>query len=95
MEVKAINQKMKIKVSNTPINDGIVSCKKVKIRERLLNKLFGPVRKVTIIVPGDSVKEISIIKKPDKKEGKIKLKKIKKLSNNNQGIRDTWTRCAQ
>lgn len=73
MEVKAINQKMKIKVSNTPINDGIVSCKKVKIRERLLSKLFGPVLKVTIIVPGDSVKEISIIEKPDKKGEKDKF----------------------
>lgn len=50
---------LKISVSKTP-KDGVVSCKKVKVREKLMTKLFGPIRTITVLVPGDSVKAIEI-----------------------------------
>ena len=52
---------LKINVSKTPTPDGIVYCKTVKIRERLLRLFFGDCRKVTILVPDDSVSKLSII----------------------------------
>lgn len=51
---------LKISVSKEPKADGIVSCKTVSIRERILRKLFGQSQKVTILVPGDSVERITI-----------------------------------
>jgi hypothetical protein len=41
--------------------DGLVSCRRVAVRERLLRFLLGDKRKLTVIVPGDSVKTLSII----------------------------------
>lgn len=52
---------LKINVSKNPTPDSIVYCKNVKIRERLLRLLLGDCRKVTILVPGDSVSKLSII----------------------------------
>ena len=54
-----MKHKLKISVSKTP-KEGVVSCKKVKVREKLMTKLFGPIRTITILVPGDTVKGISI-----------------------------------
>lgn len=52
---------LQISVSNKPEKDGIVSCRTVSLKERLLKKLFGTTRRVTIIVPGDSVEGITIL----------------------------------
>lgn len=54
---------LKISVSKEPEQDGLVSCKTVSLKERLFTKLFGEKRKVVIIVPGDSIQEISICEK--------------------------------
>lgn len=54
-----MKHKLKISVSKTP-KEGVASCKKVKVREKLMTKLFGPIRTITILVPGDTVKGISI-----------------------------------
>ena len=51
---------LKIRVSKEPATDGIVTCKSVTIRERLLRFLFGDKRRVTVLIPGDSVGEIAI-----------------------------------
>ncbi|MBQ7293111.1 MAG: hypothetical protein IJW79_05160 [Clostridia bacterium] len=51
---------LKINVSKTPQKDGMVSCKTVSVKERLLKKLFGETRKVMVIVPGDMVDSITI-----------------------------------
>ena len=51
---------LKINVSKTPQKDGMVSCKTVSVKERLLKKLFGETRKVMVIVPGDMVDNITI-----------------------------------
>ena len=52
---------LKIGVSKEPPNSGIVSCRKVDLRERLLRLMLGKKRRLTILVPGDSVKTLSII----------------------------------
>jgi len=38
----------------------ILSCKKVNLREKFMRFLFGDLKEVTILVPGDSVQEVSI-----------------------------------
>lgn len=55
-----MSHKLKISVSKE-MKDGIVSTKKISIREKILRKLFGPLKKLTILVPGDSVDEVTII----------------------------------
>jgi len=52
---------LKIGVSKNPPDNGIVSCRKVCFRERVLRFLLGEKRRLTIIVPGDSVKSLSIV----------------------------------
>ena len=52
-------ERLKIKVSKTPEPNGVVAVKKTRIRNRLLNKLFGTTNK-TILVLGDSVVGVSI-----------------------------------
>ncbi len=51
---------LSISVSKQPNNGGIVSCRHVSVRERLLRFLLGTPTKLTIVVPGDSVESLSI-----------------------------------
>lgn len=51
---------LKISVSDKPQNGGVVACRKISIRKRILDKLLGPVEKVTLIVPSKMVDSISI-----------------------------------
>lgn len=51
---------LKISVSKKPRYDGIVSCRNVSVRERILRFLLGSPTKLTILVPGDSVETLSI-----------------------------------
>lgn len=51
---------LKISVSKTPQSEGIVSCRSVSIREKILNALLGNKKKVTVLIPGDSINEVSI-----------------------------------
>ena len=52
---------MKINVANESPKEGIVACKKKKVRRGLLRKLLGTdADKVTISIPGDSVKDVTI-----------------------------------
>lgn len=55
---------LKISVSKKPIEDGVVRCKRVALRERLLRYLFGEKRRVMVIVPGDTVESVSITELP-------------------------------
>lgn len=48
-----------------PDSGGIVRCRKVALRERVLKCLLGEVCRVTIIVPGDSVKALSLQEVPE------------------------------
>ena len=51
---------LKISLAQRPDTGGIVRCKTVSLRERVLRRLFGDTRRITIIVPGDSVQALSL-----------------------------------
>ena len=51
---------LRISVAKEPQNGGIVGCRHVTLRERLLRLLLGDQRRLTVIVPGDSVRALSI-----------------------------------
>ena len=55
-----MKQNLKISVSKEPKADGILSCRTVSVRERILRFFLGGKQKITILVPGDSVEEVSI-----------------------------------
>lgn len=55
-----MKHKLKISVSKKPQTGGIVTCRNLSVRERLLCLLFGDKRRVTVLIPGDSVGEIAI-----------------------------------
>ena len=55
-----MKHKLKISVSREPQTEGIISCRNVSIRERILRFLFGDKRRVTVLIPGDNVREITI-----------------------------------
>ncbi len=56
---------LKISIGRGADSGGIVRCKTVSLRERLLRRLFGDMRRVTIIVPGDSVEALSVQEVPE------------------------------
>lgn len=49
-----------ISVSKKLKPSGIVACRTVTIREKLMKLFLGDLQKVTILVPGDSVNEVAI-----------------------------------
>ena len=55
-----MKHKVKVSVSKDPQNSGILTCRNFTARERLLRFLFGDKRRVTVLIPGDSVGEIAI-----------------------------------
>lgn len=55
-----MRHKLKIKVSKERSNGGVLACRQVTVRERLLRFLLGSPVKLTVLVPGDSVDEVAI-----------------------------------
>lgn len=51
---------LKISVSKSPQTRGVAACRNVNVRERFLRFLFGKKQKLTILIPGDSIDEVSI-----------------------------------
>ena len=51
---------LKISVSKGSAQGGIVSCRSISVRERFLRFLLGDKQRLTVIVPGDSVRELAI-----------------------------------
>lgn len=51
---------LRISVSREAAEGGIVNCHNISMRERLMCFLLGDKRRLTIIVPGDSVRELAI-----------------------------------
>lgn len=49
-----------IRVSKKPQRDGIVQCRSLSIREKLLTRLLGRRQKVIILIPGNTVSTVSI-----------------------------------
>lgn len=56
---------LNISVSKKPLEGGIVQCRSVSLREKLLTRLFGRKEKVMILVPGNSVETVSITEVPE------------------------------
>lgn len=56
-----MKHKVKISVANESPKGGIVMCKKKTMKRGLFKRLFGiNPDKVTIIIPGDSVQDVTI-----------------------------------
>ena len=51
---------LKISVSKKPQTGGIVTDRIFSVRERILRFLLGGKQRVTIVIPGDSIEELSI-----------------------------------
>lgn len=60
-----MTHKVSIRVSQTRQPNGIVSCKHISLREKLLNKLFGRQKDMLILIPGKSVESMSISESHD------------------------------
>ena len=58
-----MNHTLNIKVSKERLSGGIMACRRLTVRERLLRILLGSPVKLTVIVPGDSVDEVAIFEK--------------------------------
>ena len=56
---------LNISVSKKPSEDGIVQCRNVSLREKLLTRLLGRREKVMILVPGNSVESVCITEVPE------------------------------
>ena len=54
---------LSITVSKEQRDGGIMACRQLTVRERLLRFLLGAPVKLMVIVPGDSVDEVSIFEK--------------------------------
>ena len=51
---------VEVAVSKEPINNSVVSCKEMSIGLRLYNKLFGSRGKMTVIILGKTIQNITI-----------------------------------
>lgn len=51
---------LKISVSREPQTGGLVQCRNLNLREKLLTRLLGPERKVMLLIPGNSVSTLLI-----------------------------------
>ena len=56
---------LNISVSKKPSEDGIVQCRNVSLREKLLTRLLGRRERVMILVPGNSVESVCITEVPE------------------------------
>lgn len=55
-----MKRKLKVSVSKSPQTSGVVACRSMTIREKFLAFLFGTKRRITILIPGDNIDELSI-----------------------------------
>ena len=59
-DVIQMKHNLKICVSKEPKNGGVVACRSVSLRQRLLTRLLGPLDKVMSIGPGNCVQSGAI-----------------------------------
>lgn len=55
-----MERNLRISVSRKPMRNDVAALNTISLRERILRFLFGRKQHITIIVPGDSVKELAI-----------------------------------
>jgi len=68
-----MKHKMKISVSKTPDTSGCVAVRQMSIREKMLKRLLGTKCRLTVLVPGDTVNEITIC---EEEEGRFNYEEI-------------------
>ena len=49
-----------VRVVKDRTNGGVITCRSLTLRERLLRFLFGAPQKLTVIVPGDGVEKVTV-----------------------------------
>lgn len=59
-EVKKMKHTLRIRISKNPRSESIMRCKNVSVRERLLRFIFGEKHRITVILPGNTVEELTI-----------------------------------
>lgn len=57
---KKVKHNLKISVSKEPKQDGIVACKQMNPKDRKFKSMLNGMQGVMIIVPGNSVEDITI-----------------------------------
>jgi hypothetical protein len=60
-----VQKNLTISVTKQPRTDGVVTCRKVTVRQKLLAWLLGPPQKMMVLIPGDSVDTVSITEVPE------------------------------
>ena len=55
-----MGHKLRIKISKDKSNGGVLACRQVTVREKLIRFLLGKPVKLTVLVPGDSACEVAI-----------------------------------
>lgn len=55
-----MKHKLKIRVSKEPQGGGIVQCRNISVRKKLLTRLLGQKQRMMILIPGDTVSTVSI-----------------------------------
>lgn len=60
-----MRHKVCIRVLDKPGSGGVVACRTVNLREKLLTLLLGPRQKVMVLVPGNSVESTAITELPN------------------------------
>ena len=63
-----MKRNLRIGVSKKTQKDGPFSYRSVGVREKVLKLLFGDKSKLTILVPGDSIDEIDICKRDERRK---------------------------
>ena len=56
---------LKISVSTETQTGGVVRCRNVSLREKVLTLLLGRKERMMILIPGNSVAELSIVEMPE------------------------------
>lgn len=56
---------LKISIGKDDGSSGIVRCKRITLKDRVLRRLFGESNQVMVIVPGNSVKTLAIKEVPE------------------------------
>ena len=60
-----MKHKLNIYVSKEPQTGGVVACRNLSLREKLLTRLFGKQEKVMVLIPGNTVESLSIREVPE------------------------------
>lgn len=63
--LQAMKHNLKISVSKEPQAGGIVRCRNVTLREKVLTFLLGKKERVMVLIPGNTVESLSIIEIPE------------------------------